>query len=153
MVPMLGFTLTRRVNVPIERTFAVFTDFETAPNHIDAIEKVELLTDGPIRAGTRFRETRIIRGSRVTEELEIAQLEPNEGYAVRCDTGTCLIKTACLMRKDGGGTKVEVALQLEPKTFLAGLKVRLLMPAMRKELEKDLDALKKAAEAVDTAVS
>lgn len=150
---MFGFTLTRRVNVPIERAFAVFTDFRAAPLHIDAIEKVDLLTEGPIRVGSRFRETRVIRGSRTTEELEIIQFEPNEGYAVRCDTGTCLMKTACLMRRDGGGTKVEVALQLEPRTFFAGLKIRLLLPAMKKEMEKDLDALKRAAEAVDTAVS
>jgi hypothetical protein len=50
------------------------------------------------------------------------------------------------MWPDGDGTKVEVALDCEPKGLLARMRVRLLLRAMKKEFERDFLALKAAAE-------
>jgi hypothetical protein len=43
------------IAVPAERAFAAMTDFANAPQRIFGIKRVELLTDGPPRVGTRFR--------------------------------------------------------------------------------------------------
>jgi hypothetical protein len=141
-----AFTLIRRVEAPIERVFAVFTDWERAASRIEAIEKVEILTPGPVRRGTRLRETRSVLGKRVTEELEVVRFEPGEGYTLTCQTHGCTFTTGCLMVKDGAGTKVEVALDCVPHTLPAKLKVKLALPAIRREFEKDLEQLAAAAE-------
>jgi len=38
--------------------FAYATDLRNAPGRIKAITKLDVLTDGEVRLGTRFRETR-----------------------------------------------------------------------------------------------
>jgi hypothetical protein len=45
------------------------------PEIISSIKSIEVLTPGPIRAGTRLREDRIMFGRGLTQELEIATIE------------------------------------------------------------------------------
>ena len=46
------------IEAPVEKVFALFTDFAKLDQRIDGIKKLELLTSGPIGKGTQFRETR-----------------------------------------------------------------------------------------------
>ncbi len=144
---MSGFTIVRQVAAPAERVFAVFADFARAAERIPAIEKVEIVGSGPIGKGTRIRETRVMHGVRATEELTITRYEPGEGYALSCESHGCLFTTAVLLRPRGSETTIELAFQAEARGALARLKLALLLPVMRREFEKDVDALKAAAEA------
>jgi hypothetical protein len=45
------------------------------PQIIRSIRSVELLTPGPVHAGTRLREQRIMFGHETTEEMRIAEIE------------------------------------------------------------------------------
>lgn len=151
---MSGFTITRRVHAPQDRVFQIFTDFEKAPERIEAIEKIEILTEGPVGIGTRFRETRVIHGKRATEEMEITRFEQGEGYVVACESHGCEFTSAFLLFADGDEVdrcKVEVLFEAKPKTLMARLMVALMMKAMRKEFERDFDALQKVAETPDAA--
>jgi len=144
---MTAFTLYRRIDAPIHRVFAVFTDWEHAADRIEAIERVEVVTDGPVGRGTKLRETRTVLGQRVTEEMEIIRFEPDEGYVVSCESHGCVFTTGCLMVRDGDGTKAELAFECAPQTLAARLKIKLMLPVIKKEFEKDFDQLKAAAEA------
>ena len=59
---MFGFSVDRHVDAPPEVVFAHASDFRRAPEFITAIAKMEILTSGPVGAGTRFRETRMMFG-------------------------------------------------------------------------------------------
>ena len=142
----LGFTICRRINSPPAEVFRIFTDLDRAAERIPAISKVELLTDGPIKQGTRFLETRRVRGREVAAELEFVRYEQDQGYVVRCVSQGCAFTSAFLMWPDGDGTKVEVALDCDPKGLLKRMRVRLLLPAMKKEFMRDFLALKAVAE-------
>lgn len=144
---MAGFNFHQRVEAPIDRVFEVFTDFEKAPERVESIEQVEFLTDGPVGEGTRLRETRTISGVKATEELTITRFDPGHGYAVTCESHGCVISTACLFYPVGEkATTVEVAFDAEPQTMMAKMKVALLLPAIKREFQKDLEALQAVAE-------
>ena len=144
---MQGFSVIRSIEAPPDVVFSIFTDFRNAAKRVPSIHRVEMLTDGPIGAGTRFRETRVLWGSKSTGEMEITRFEPGDGYVVRCAAHDCVFTSAFLMRGEGTQTKVEVALTCEPATWLARVRLSLVLPIMRREFEKDFEALKRGAEA------
>ena len=143
---MHGFTITRAIDAPVEHVFAVFTDFQNAAKRVPSIHGVEMLTDGPVARGTRFRETRRVYGRRTSAEMEIIRFEPGEGYVVECRSGETLFTSACMMEAYEGGTRVEVALTVETTSLLSRLRVAVVLPAMRREFERDFEALKSACE-------
>ena len=90
---MAGFELTEHVAAPPAEVFAVFADFEGAPQRTSGIDKLEVLTEGPIGPGTRFRETRTMFGRQTTEELEIVAFDEGRSYSVRCESCGCEFRT------------------------------------------------------------
>lgn len=81
---MAGFSLTTHIAAPVERVFALFTDFEHAAGNLSQIKRTELLTVGPAGVGTRFRETRAFFNREETEELTVTSFEPQQSYTVEC---------------------------------------------------------------------
>jgi uncharacterized protein YndB with AHSA1/START domain len=50
------------IRAPLERVYALSTDIDRAREWLPSEVLTEKLTDGPLRVGTRYRETRPIRG-------------------------------------------------------------------------------------------
>jgi len=75
--------LTETIRAPIERVFALTNDIDRAEEWLPAGVKIEKLTDGPTRAGSRYRETRKVLGRLDTEIYEITVCDPpNRSEAV-----------------------------------------------------------------------
>lgn len=83
---MTNFQLRKTVNAPVEKTFQLFSDFPNAATRVDGIEKVEMLTDGPVCVGTKFKETRVMFGREATEEMEVTQFETNKLYTIAANS-------------------------------------------------------------------
>ncbi len=79
---MPAITLTRQIAAPLKAVYSEFTDIANVWEHIEGITKIEMLTDGPLRPGTRFRETRIMFKREATEEFEVTAVEPNKRFAM-----------------------------------------------------------------------
>src|SRR3981081_1205546 len=67
--------LGKTVAAPPAHAFAAISDIVDWPQIISSINSVELLTPGPIRAGTRLRESRVMFGRETTQEMEVATIE------------------------------------------------------------------------------
>jgi hypothetical protein len=141
--------VTARIAAPVDEVFALATDLANAPGRIKGITKVELLTDGPVGVGTRFRETRVMFGRAASEVMEFAAFAPNRGYTLVAEScGACYVSTF-RFEPDGPGTMVYVEFAAKPLTFFARLMKPLgwLMAGMLKKcLQQDLDDLRAAAE-------
>jgi hypothetical protein len=143
------FTLTKHVAASVSDTFALFSDFAGAAERLSGIDKIEMLTDGPIGPGTRFRETRTMFGRQATEELEIVAFEQDRSLAVRCESCGCEFITRMRFEPDGDGTKVTAETRTRALTLMAKLMSPLgwlMMGSMKKAFEKDLDELKACVE-------
>lgn len=146
---MMGFTTQRHVSAPIELVFEHAADLRSAPKRMRGITKLEVLTDGPIRVGTRFRETRIMFKREASEEMEITAFDPPHGYTVGCENHGCRYHTTFTFTPNGSGTNVAMRFEGEPLTFFTKVMAVLTRPLMKsclKAMEQDLDDLKASAE-------
>lgn len=148
---MASLSLTKHIAAPIETVFAVATDLEHAAERIRGIEKIELVTLGPVGIGTQWRETRKMMGHQSTETLKIIAFDPPRSYTIACDSCGAHIETTFRFTPVGNATDVTLEVSLEARSLFA----KLMSPignmmfgvAMRKCMEDDLDDIKQAAEA------
>ena len=146
---MASLTCRRRIAAPISQVFAVFTDFAGAPDRISGIQSLEVLTDGPVGTGTRFRETRVMFGKEATEEMEITAFEPDRSYRVEAESQGCRFETTFDFESVEGGTDVTMVFTGYAQSLLAKLMTPLtwiMAGATRKLIEADLDDLKSYCE-------
>jgi carbon monoxide dehydrogenase subunit G len=146
---MARILVSQRIVAPVQRVFAAFCDLSRAAEIIPAIKRIEVLTDGPFRVGTRWRETRVMFGKEATEEMEIAALEPDRSYTVRGVSCGAEFLTEIRFIDQGTATLVEMELRTRPLTFFARLMAPLgwLMAGMMKKcLAEDLEAMRKHLE-------
>lgn len=146
----VSLRLSKKVDAPIGRVFEVFTDLRRAPERISGIKSLEVLTEGPIGVGTKFRETRVMFGREATEQMEITEFRENEMYAVECTSGGTHFRFELEFRPDGAGTMAQMSFDGRPVTktarALSVLTSLMMKGACRRAMEQDLADLKRAAE-------
>ena len=146
---MATITIKKQIQGPPEKVFEYAADLHKAADRISGIRKLEVLTDGPIGVGTRWRETRMIFKKEATEEMEITAFEPPKSYSVGAESHGCRYLSDFRFHPNGEGTEVEWVFQAVPLTFMAkamSVMMKPMMKSMTKMCEKDLDDLKAAVE-------
>ncbi len=137
------------INAPREQVFELFTDLRSLGDRVSAIIKSEVLTDGPIGNGTRFRETRKMFGKESTEEMWISEFNPGVSYCVEAESCGSHYLSTYLFSDENGGTHVDMSFDATPKTFMAKVispLMGLMLKSCAKMFDKDLAELKAAAE-------
>jgi uncharacterized protein YndB with AHSA1/START domain len=146
---MTTITVAKRIDAPVDRVFELFTDIEHIPERVSGIHRIEVVTSGGFRLGTRWRETREIMGHHVTEEMEITAFERNRTFTITNDNRGTRVDTQFRFALVNRATTVSVECTLDPQSFPA----RLLSPigwalegTIREAIARDLDDLKRAVE-------
>lgn len=124
-----------------ETTFGILTDLPNAPDRIEAILKLEMLTDGPVGLGTKFRETRKMFGKESTEDMTITQFAPNESYTVEAESCGSHYTSRFTFVPNGEQTNVTMSFGAKPLTFMAKLMSPMLFcmrGVLRKCVVKDM---------------
>ena len=146
---MTHLMISTRFNAPVDKVFATCTDFANLPERIEGIQSVEMLSDGPVGVGTRFRETRIMFKREATEEMEVSAFERNHSYTLACDSCGCAYEFTHRFKPDGDATVLEMEMQTRPISFFAKLMSplgNLMMGTMKKCIVKDMDDLRSSIE-------
>lgn len=142
---MTSISVERLIDAPPERVFLAASDFAGAPGRIKGIVKVEVLTNGPVGKGTRFRETRKFLGREASEEMEVIEFEPPRRYLLGAESHGCRYRTEFAFVPTAAGTTVRMTFGAEPLTFFSKVMTVLMRPLMKKMVSmcaKDLDDLK-----------
>jgi len=141
---MASITTSRFVNAPPAAVFAAASDLRNAPARIPSILALDVLTEGPVRQGTRFRETRRMFGREATEEMEMLSFDPPRSYSVGCESCGCRYRSDFTFTPKHGGTELAMSFEATPLTLPAKIMGVLMKPMMKKmiaECAKDLDHL------------
>jgi len=147
---MAQFSMTKRIEAPLEAVFETATDLQRAAEHIRGIEKIELLTTLPVRVGTRWRETRRVMGRSDTQTLEVTAFDPPHGYTIGCDScGSYFETTFRFAPAAGNATDVTLEVRCEARSLVA----KLMSPignlmfgrVMRKCMSDDLEDIGRVA--------
>ena len=57
---MAGFDLSEWISRPPKEVFDFITSSDNAPKVVQSVKSMVKLTEGPVRVGTRYRETRLM---------------------------------------------------------------------------------------------
>ncbi|MEO1583590.1 MAG: SRPBCC family protein [Planctomycetota bacterium] len=139
------------IEAPAGNVFDVVGDIPHAADTISGIESIEMLTDGPVGEGTRWRETRTFFGKTADETMWITEWEPPLRYVAEArNHGTHYLTEVAVEDLGDGRSRLTFSMLAEPETLMS----RVLMVAfswMRghvvKAFEADLQDVKRACEA------
>ncbi len=137
------------IAAPPETVFAVMTDIARWPQIVRAIEKIELLTEGPMRVGTSFRETRTMFGRSASEEMTVTVVDPPRRLVTTAESHGARYLTTHTIEPAPGGSRLVFSFKGTPVTLTARLFSVigfLFMGLLRRQLESDLADLKAEAE-------
>ncbi len=138
---MSKFSLSHVLSGDQQQVFQILSDFPNAAENISGIQRIEMLTEGPVGPGTRFRETRVFLKKEATEEMEVVGWDPPRSYTLGADSCGCDFVTKVSLQPDGEGTRVTMDFESKPRTLGAKLMApfgALMMGAMKKCLVQDL---------------
>ena len=137
------------IDAPPARVFAHVADIPRWPERISAITRLEMLTDGPVRVGTRFRETRLMFGREAVEEMTVAELTPPERLVLTASNHGTDYRMTHLITPEGAGSRLLLVLEGKVRTLAA----RLLLPLgwlmvghVRRAIAADFADLKRSIE-------
>lgn len=68
--------ITETIHAPLEKVFALTNDIDRATEWLPNGVRIEKLTEGPVRLGARYRETRRILGRDDSEIYEVVAYDP-----------------------------------------------------------------------------
>ncbi len=134
--------VTRTIEAPADTVFRTVAHIDQFSQAIPHIVKVEFLSDVRTGVGTRFRETRRMKGKESTVELEVTEYVPGERVRIVADTHGTVWDTVFTVAPSAGGTLLTMAMEARPHRLLSRLMTPMVMGVIRKALEDDLDAVK-----------
>ncbi len=143
----IEFQVTEVVPGTPERVFEALTDLEGAAGWMPGLARIERVGDVREGRGTRWRETRMMGGKEVTEELEVTHYHPPTHLTVCIDgtrgtSGRGTYRFDYHLAQRVGGTEVRMDARIDgnlpPLLRWLG---PLLTPLFRRECGKDLRAL------------
>ena len=146
---MTRLEIERTINASPAIVFERCSDFANSADTVEGIAKVEMLTDGPVGPGTRFRETRIMFGREATEEMEVEAYEPPRRYTLIAESHGARYHSEFLFEEVPQGTHVKLTFDATPVTLFAKIMAVLTKPMQKKVYEllcKDLDDIKASIE-------
>lgn len=151
----MQIALARTVAARRQVAFKTVADVVEWPRIIRSIKSVELLTPGPVRAGTRLREQRILFGHETTEELRIAEIERPRRLRLVAENREIDYELDHLIDSLGVGSRLMLVFRSRSGTATGRALLSVISPFMeiklRDELEQDLADLAAAISAKSTA--
>lgn len=142
---MAGFKMSEWISRSSQDVFDFITSSDNAPKVVQSVKSMVKLTEGPVRVGTRYRETRTMRGKEEHAELEVVVYEPNHQYAVKNMTEGIETVYQYTFQPEANGTRVDLVCEVK-----AGGVKKLMLPMVVSILKKEdgdhLQRLKKVLE-------
>lgn len=139
---MTTTTVTRRISAPIEHVFETVSDISNFRKAIPHITEVEFLTEQHVGVGTRFRETRLMKGRKASTELEVTEYVPADRVRLVSDVGGTVWDTVFTVRQEGDEVELQMVMEARAYKLLARLLNPMIKGMIRKAIEQDLDAVK-----------
>ncbi len=146
-------SVSRRIAAPLPVVWELATNLPGAPEVMEAITSVEMLTPGPFGVGTRWRETRHVYGREASEVMEITDVVQGRSYTAQASSrGMHYVSTFTFEPTGDGDEGCEVSMRFGGTAdarlakVISAVTARAMAGSVRKALMADLDDLAAAAE-------
>ena len=139
---MAEITLVRSINAPIDMVFKTVADIGNFSKAIPGIVKVEFLSEQQSGVGTRFYETRLMKGKEASTELEVTEYIENEHVRIVSDTHGTVWDTIFTVEPAGESVKLEMTMDARAYKLMPKLMNSLVMKMISNAIESDMDSVK-----------
>ena len=126
---------TIEISRPPHEVFAYVSDMARHPEWQEKLLNVTVETEGPVRVGTRVRQTRRVGGGTRTFTLEVTEHDPPNRVAFRGIDGPVRPQGTITFEPLEGGQRTRYSAQLDFEGHGVGL---LLAPLVRRDARKQL---------------
>ncbi|MCA9127118.1 MAG: SRPBCC family protein [Planctomycetales bacterium] len=133
---------SRQIIAPVGRVFRTLSQVDEFSRAVPDIVRVEFLTDQHFGVGTRFRETRVMRGREATTELHVAELEDNRMVRMVSEMGGTIWDTTFTVDSAADGTQMTMHMDCRPCSLMSRFMVPMILPLVDKAVQGDMDAIK-----------
>jgi uncharacterized protein YndB with AHSA1/START domain len=132
---------TVTIERPPSEVFDYLTNVDNLPDWQGGVVDVRKETEGPVRVGTRFVETRRFLGRRLESTLEVTEHAPPQRFSLRVVQGPVQFEVRHVLEAADGGTRLNAVLEGDPGGFF---KIAAPLVAMqgRRQMESDFGAMK-----------
>lgn len=142
---MPGFQRSVLIDRPVAEVFDFATDLKNAALFLPNVTSTEMLTEGGIKAGARFKETRGMKGKQHSAVIEVVEHEPPRVHAARAAMLGMQATYTFRFAPEGAGTRVDMVADVQ-----GNLLWKLFLGMMARTMETEdgayLDRLKAAME-------
>lgn len=127
-------TLRRSTVLPCapEVVFAFLTVPENARRVMRGVTRFEPLDPGPMRLGSRFLQTRVVRGVPASAEVEVVAFEPARRLVIAGGARGVDVRFEYRLTPERGGTRVDMACEVAASGAL-----RLFTPLIAALVERE----------------
>ncbi|MBS4190009.1 SRPBCC family protein [Bacillus sp. FJAT-49705] len=143
---MADFRSSVIIHKPVKEVFDYIASMENTSEIMPNVVKMEKLTEGPIGKGTKFKETRSVRGNTVNADVEMVEYEQDKLFKTRSNSNGLIVEYTYIFHEIKEGTQVE----LDASVKTSGLRMRLtkyfIVKMVKREDGFQLDYLKEMLE-------
>lgn len=153
----IEFEMQREAEAPPARVWEALTDIDSWHEWMPNLVRIEKLTEGPLREGSRWREVRKMFGREAAEVFEVRELEPGRRMELYVDGSLGSSKRGeyrfvhTVEARGGVASTVKLAGSIGGMGKIMETVGRLFAGSMKKMIAKDLEAMVAWAEARDAA--
>jgi uncharacterized protein YndB with AHSA1/START domain len=105
------------IDRPVAEVHAFVTDPANDPSWMPFAVETAVMTDGPVRVGTRVRQSNRFLGRRFDTIFEVTELQPARRGAIRFLAGPVWGTGVYLLEPAGDGTRLVVEMDIEAHRF------------------------------------
>ena len=135
-------TVSKTINAPLDLVFKTVADINEYSKVQPHIVKVEFLSGIKLGAGTRFRETRLMKGKEVTTELEVIEYVENDRCRIVSNTHGTIWDSIMTVKQVDGFTLLTLTMDANTKGIINKIIKYMISGMLKKAIEKDLDGIK-----------
>ena len=139
---MPSFSHSVTLPEPPEAVFPWLLEPERVPRWTGNLEAYVRVDDGPLRQGSRFRETLELSGRRFALELEVVRYDPPHAAESRASTNGVDLVNAYRIEAVDGGSRLTQSLEAKASSFGARMIIPAVQPRLERKLTEDLERLK-----------
>ena len=140
----ISYEHTITIDRPANEVFAFFSDPKNATNWQSGL--VRVAADGPLRQGSKWRETRRFLGRDIESTLEVTDYEPDRRFAARGSGGSARFAFEWQVTPAANGTAFTFRGKADPGRLLR-IGGRFMTRAAKRQIQSDLARAKQLLEA------
>jgi len=137
-----SISVARKIDAPVDVVFDTIADPKRFAGAISGVTSVELLSAAASGAGTRFRQSRTVKGRETTMDFEITEAVRDQRVRIVNETHGTLWDSIFSLAPSGKSTMLTMRMDTKSRRLHQKLMMPVVMLMIRKAVEADMDALK-----------